>query len=115
MITERTIKIPIYDITLKIRVADSWKELKEKYPYDYEDKECKGCTTEFLNGSIGLFVPPNNGDTLVHELHHVKSLVWKIIGHHPSTEEDEPDAYLIGWLYNKVNKVINIHLADNAK
>ena len=53
----------------------------------------------------------NNYSLVVHELEHVKNLIWKSKGYKPQADNDEPDAYLIGWLFEQVDKVIKKHLS----
>lgn len=111
MLTEKNIHIPIYDFKVEICVFSDIKEAKEKYPV-IEDGFL-ACTLEYRGCSkCKLIIPCNDYPSVVHELEHVKNLVWKAKGYTPQNNNDEPDAYLIGWLFEQVDKVIKKHLAS---
>lgn len=112
MLTEKNIHIPIYDFKVEICVFSDIKEAKEKYP-EYMEDELLACTLEYIGCSkCKLIIPCNDYPSVVHELEHVKNLVWKAKGYIPQNNNDEPDAYLIGWLFAQVDKVIKKHLAS---
>lgn len=112
MLTEKNIHIPIYDFKVEICVFSDIKEAKEKYP-EYIEDEISACTLEYRGCSkCKLIIPCNDYPSVVHELEHVKNLVWKTKGYTPQNNNDEPDAYLIGWLFGQVDKVIKKHLAS---
>lgn len=112
MLTEKNIHIPIYDFKVEICVFSDIKEAKEKYPEHMEDGVL-ACTLEYIGCSkCKLIIPCNDYPSVVHELEHVKNLVWKTKGYTPQNNNDEPDAYLIGWLFGQVDKVIKKHLAS---
>lgn len=114
MLTERNIQVPIWDFKVEVCVFDDLEEVKEKYP-KYIESNFLACTLE----SIGcckckLIIPSNDYSSVVHELEHVKNLIWKAKGYKPQEDNDEPDAYLIGWLFNQVDKIIRKHLATKC-
>lgn len=112
MLTEKNIHIPIYDFKVEICVFSDIKEAKEKYP-EYMEDGILACTLEYIGCSkCKLIIPCNDYPSVVHELEHVKNLVWKVKGYTPQNNNDEPDAYLIGWLFGQVDKVIKKHLAS---
>lgn len=112
MLTEKNIHIPIYDFKVEICVFSDIKEAKEKYP-EYMEDGILACTLEYRGCSkCKLIIPCNDYSSVVHELEHVKNLVWKTKGYTPQNNNDEPDAYLIGWLFGQVDKVIKKHLAS---
>lgn len=114
MITERVINIPIWDFRVEVSVFDSLSEAREKYP-DFMTEGIVACTVEYIGDTkCKLIVPSNDYSNVVHELEHVKNLVWKTKGYKPQADNDEPDAYLIGWLFEQVDKIIKKHLATQC-
>lgn len=112
MITERKINVPIYDFKVAVVVFDERKEAQEKYP-EFFTSGTKACTIEYIGDSKAkLILPSDDYGSVVHELEHVKNLIWKVKGYRPQADNDEPDAYLIGYLYDKVDKIIKDHLAS---
>lgn len=113
MITEKKFKVPIYDYVVYVMIVDSMEEAVKKHP---EIKgSMYGCTLEYDNPFCKVILPPCNNSTLIHELEHVKNIIWKWIGYTPQAGNDEPDAYLIGYLYEQVDKIIKLHLKLASK
>lgn len=111
MITEKSFIVPIYDFKVEVTVFDNLSEIKEKYP-EFMTPGTKACTVEYFSCSkVKLIVPSYNYASMVHELEHAKNLIWKAKGYKPQEDNDEPDAYLIEYLYDKVDKIIRRHIA----
>lgn len=111
MLTEKAFKVPIYDYRVEVVVFDDFKEVMDKYPY-IATKEMKGCVAENKEYPVSkIIIPCNDRSTLVHELEHLKNIILKYIGYSPQAGNDEPDAYLIEYLFEQVDKVIDKHLA----
>lgn len=114
MLTKRTIHIPIYDFNVEVTVFDNIEEAQKEYP-DYMTNGILACTLEYIGCSkCKLIIPCDSYSDVVHELEHVKNLVWKAKGYRPQEGNDEPDAYLLGWLFKQVDKIIKKHLALNS-
>lgn len=111
MITEKSLKIPIYGFKLKIVIFDDRKEIKEKYP---ELGSCIGATIEH-HGGCTIVIPAEDPVTAVHECEHAKNSVWKFIGYKPHQTNDEVDAYLLAYIFAEIRKVVQKHfLATNC-
>lgn len=114
MISERKVKIPIYEFTLKVTIFDDKEEVISKYPTIF-NSSTSGCTIEYENESrCHLILPIDKIDTIIHELEHAKSLIWKYIGYTPQVDNDEPDAYLMSYMYEQVEKIIKKHLVTKC-
>lgn len=105
MVTEKTIRIPIYGFKLKIVIFDDRKEIEEKYP---EINLCVGATIGYRDGCT-VILPAKDTATVVHECEHAKNAVWEYIGYQPHYTNDEVDAYLLTYIFAEVNKVIQKH------
>lgn len=110
MITEKNIIIPIYRYAVKIVIASSVKEASEKF-VDIKDNTAKGTVLEYEDKCI-IVVPPDDISTIVHECEHMKNAVWDRIGYTPIVNNDEPDAYLLEYIFNEVMKVVKKHLVS---
>ena len=114
MITEKSFIIPIYDFKVEVSVFDSLSEANKKYP-EFMTLGTKACTIEYFTDSkVKLIVPSYRYSSVVHELEHVKNLIWKAKGYKPQEDNDEPDAYLIEYIYERVDKIIKKHLATQC-
>jgi hypothetical protein len=109
MLTERSFKVPLYEFTVEVKVFDKVEEVRAKFS-DVFDSSMLGCTLEHIDcPRCTLIIPATGLSTIVHELEHVKNLIWKYIGYTPQASNDEPDAYLIGYLFEQVEKILKIH------
>ena len=114
MITEKSFIVPIYDFKVEVAVFDNLKEAQSKFP-DFMTECTKACTVEYIHASkVKLIVPSYKYAIMVHELEHVKNLIWKAKGYKPQEDNDEVDAYLLEYLYDKVDKIIRKHLASQC-
>lgn len=114
MITEKSFIVPIYDFKVEVSVFDNLSEAIDKYP-EFMTAGTKACTIEYSdNSKIKLIVPSYKYSSVVHELEHAKNLVWKAKGYKPQEDNDETDAYLIEYLYDRVDRIIRKYLATQC-
>lgn len=111
MLTKKNINIPIWDFKVEVTVFDEITELLPAYSR-FITEGMLACTLEYNGCSkCELLIPYDDYPSVVHELEHVKSLVFKAKGYKTQNDNDEPDAYLIGWLFSKVDNIIKQHIA----
>lgn len=114
MITEKSFIVPIYDFKVEVAVFDNLKEAQEKFP-DFMTEGTKACTVEYFHdGKCKLIVPSYKYANMIHELEHAKNLIWKAKDYQPQRDNDEVDAYLLEYLYERVDKIIRKHLATQC-
>lgn len=114
MITETNFIVPIYDFKVEVCVFDDLKEVQKKYP-EFMTEGTKACTVEYFNASkVKVIVPTYKYSSVIHELEHAKNLIWKAKGYKSDINNDEVDAYLLEYLYDKVDKIIKKHLATKC-
>lgn len=114
MLTEKSFIVPIWDFKVEVTVFDSIKEARDKYP-EYMSDGTKACTLEWPNNpKCKIIVPSYDYRSVIHELEHAKNLIWKAKGYKVDVSNDEPDAYLIEYLYDKVDKIIRNHIATKC-
>lgn len=111
MITEKVMTVPIYKYKVKILVCDDIIEAKERY--DHIPDDCYGAEIDYGDKSM-IVVTPDSIPVIVHECHHLKSAIFKRIGHITTPENDEVDAYLLEYLFEEVMKVVRLHLKKTS-
>lgn len=105
MVTSRKMIIPIYDYRLDILIYDDWKEVSHIFDNGPEPL----AVTRNLYGKSIVAVNAKNHDSIVHEALHVVNDIWVYIGYDSMEENDETEAYLITYIYKKINEVYQRH------
>ncbi len=115
MVTKSTLKIPIYDFTIYVSIFDNWDEIS-KYHKGAIDDEREGfiLTNNLYPTKIKFFVNSECPSCIIHEIVHIKNIIFDIIHYSPNSDNDEPEAYLVQYLYKKIIEVYYKH-KDNAK
>jgi hypothetical protein len=108
MITQKRLIVPIFNYKLSIVIFDDWEEVKH---LDYEETRSypPAGFTQWSYGSALVVIDAKRGSTIVHEAEHVKNLIWEYIGYRPQIDNDEVDAYLLTYIYNKITDVFYKH------
>ena len=109
MITKRKCIIPIFDYKLSIVIFDKWDEIRNYMDYDDFQEPAKAITLSTHGASL-VAVNAKNGSSIVHEAEHIKNHIWNYIGYRPQADNDEVDAYVVTYIYNKIVKVYYEHL-----
>lgn len=111
MITQRKINIPIFNYSLVIIITDSWEEAKDRLPrQDVDFSNTRAVTFDNKNAPVSVVaVMSACQSSVVHESVHIKNNIWSYIGYHPQADNDEIDAYLITYIYEKIMDVFNKH------
>lgn len=107
MITKKKINIPIFDYKLTIVIFDCWDEVK-----DWFDGPEPRAVTRHTYGAALVAINSKHGSSIVHEAVHIKNHIWSYIGYRPQADNDEVDAYVVTYIYNKIVDVYYKHL-DN--
>lgn len=114
MLTEKNIFVPIWGFKIEVCIFDNIAEAKSKYP-EYIDEGMTAVTLEWKNQArCKVIIPSDNYSDVVHELEHVKNIIWKNKDYTPQKDNDEPDAYLMGWMFRQVESLIKRHLASQC-
>lgn len=103
--------VPIWDFKIEVCIFDSITEAKDKYP-EYMTTGITACTLEWGDtAKAKIIIPSYSYPDIVHELEHVKNIIWKRKEYIPQRDNDEPDAYLMGWMFEQIEKIIkkNFH------
>lgn len=111
MVTQKKINIPIFNYKLTIIVSDSWEEAKSRLPIqdiNLEGSRAVTISNRNIGGSV-VAVLSGCQSSIVHEAVHVKNNVWEYIGYRPQADNDEIDAYLVTYIYEKIMEVYSKH------
>lgn len=108
MITRKTITIPIFDYRLSIIIYDQWDETKHLFD---GGPEPRAIVKSYYGGAI-VAINSTKETSMVHESEHIKNLIWEFIGYKPQEDNDEVDAYLITYIYNKISSVFYKHCKE---
>lgn len=108
MITQKKMIVPIFDYKLTIVIFDKWEELDRFLPKEEMGQEARAITISQYGASL-VAVNSKRGSSIVHEAEHIKNNIWNYIGYIPQRDNDEVDAYLLTYIYNKITDVFYKH------
>jgi hypothetical protein len=103
-------RVPLYEVDVYLSVAATIQEARTNltlggFP-DYETGTAQAITTkgEKDAGKFGLSFcfEKLTFDNIAHEAKHLCSYILGRIGHEADHDNDEPEAYLLGWIVNVV-------------
>lgn len=77
------------------------------------DTEANAITISAYGASL-VAVNSRRGSSIVHEAEHIKNHIWQYIGYTPQRDNDEVDAYLLTYIYDKITQVFYKH-KDNKE
>lgn len=92
--------IPIFDYKLTVVIFDKWEELERFLPKEEMEQEAKAITINQYGASL-VAINSKRGSSIIHEAEHIKNSIWRYIGYTPQEDNDEVDAYLITYIYDK--------------
>lgn len=105
MVTQKKINIPIFNYKLTIVIFDKWAEIEHLFDGGPEPRAI--IKTQY--GASLVAVNAKRGNSIIHEAEHVKNAIWGFIGYRPQEDNDEVDAYLITYIYDKIADVFYKH------
>ena len=108
MITQKKMIIPIFDYKLTVVIFDKWEELGRFLPKEEMKQEAKAITINQYGASL-VAINSKRGSSIIHEAEHIKNSIWRYIGYTPQEDNDEVDAYLITYIYDKITSVFYKH------
>lgn len=103
----------LFNYKLTIVIFDRWEELEGSISQDEMDTEANAITISAYGASL-VAVNSRRGSSIVHEAEHIKNHIWQYIGYTPQRDNDEVDAYLLTYIYDKITQVFYKH-KDNKE
>ena len=113
MITKKNMIIPIFNYKLTVLIFDKWEELEGIIPDEELDVSARAITISKHGASL-VAVDAKYGSSIVHEAEHIKNNLWIHIGYNPQKDNDEVDAYVITYIYDKIVNVYYKHLGSKG-
>jgi hypothetical protein len=101
----KTIEVPIYGCDLTIILTKDLNEVVRKYKLKGEFSEFGALTFEDKSKYrhyIVAFTDANHLSNIAHEIVHIKNYIFLGINAKVDLHNDEPEAYLTGWLFDKI-------------
>lgn len=107
-----------YDGTVQVEVPEFylWSETegtKSRVYVSTQKTEANAITISAYGASL-VAVNSRRGSSIVHEAEHIKNHIWQYIGYTPQRDNDEVDAYLLTYIYDKITQVFYKH-KDNKE
>ena len=109
----RKIKIPIYFGVLEVVVAKNLRKalIKHKEPLNgFKPENYDAFVWDDLSSGLAVYKvyikPTANHKTVAHEALHIVNLLFNNIGAKPDLNNDEPQAYLLGWVVEQIHKTL---------
>lgn len=109
MITQRKLTVPIFNYKLTVLIYDDWNEVRHLDLNDRDSKYAPAGFTTYQYGAALVAINSKRGSSIIHESEHVKNLIWEYIGYTPQANNDEVDAYLLTYIYNKITEIFYKH------
>lgn len=99
-----TIKIPIYEVDLIVHQTSDWQSIFKKYGIQSENKY-DAVVFEYKDKII-LVLDSIKPHVIAHEIVHIVNTVFNMCNICLDTSNDESQAYLTGFLFKKIYKLI---------
>lgn len=106
---KKTIRIPIYECDLTIILDEDLSYIQKKYKT--KDLSDYGAVT--LDKEAGYrhfvvaFTDATHLSNIAHEIVHLKNAIYLACAMEVDRYNDEPEAYLTGWLFDQINNFLN--------
>ena len=114
MVTNKKIQVPIYNFTIYVSIFDKWEEVSKYHNNDLDEREGFTLINDRDSTKLKLFVNVDCPSCIMHEIIHIKNIIFDIIRYKPDKYNDEPEAYLVQYLYKRIIDVYYKH-KDNTK
>lgn len=105
----KKIKIPIYRCTLTIILDKDLSYVEKKYKTKSLE-DFGAVTLENKNHPrhyVVAFTDATHLSNIVHEIVHIKNYIYLACAMNSDVINDEPEAYLSGWLFDQINNFLN--------
>ena len=105
----KTIEVPIYGCGLTIIFTKDLNEVIKKYKLSGNWGEFGALTFEDKSKYrhyVVAFTDANHLSNIVHEIVHLKNYIFLGINAKVDIQNDEPEAYLSGWLFDQINNFL---------
>lgn len=107
-ILRKRIKIPLYFQNLVIIQTDDFKQIEEAYNLDKAPCGYDAITFEYGGDIVVVFNSKVTPSIIAHETVHIVSFIFHNIGAKKDIYNDEPEAYLYGYIVEQIHKIVKL-------
>ncbi len=110
----KIIEIPLYHGELVLIQKKKLEDIPEKYKPENEDFKGYAAVTCFRLKNNGVaqfiiaFLKPTTPSNIAHEAEHCKGEIFNHVGITEHNTNNEPSAYMIGWIVEQCHKYLKI-------
>lgn len=108
MVTKGVVRVELFNYVIRINIFDEWDEVKQYYSNDKKD-EREGFVLLSDTNCI-LFINSDCFSNMIHEIVHIKNIIFQSMGHIIDYDNDEVEAYLSQYLYKKIFNIFDKHI-----
>ncbi len=105
---KKTINIPIYEMKLTMILTDNLSDIQKKYKTT--SLEGFGAVTftdvTKYRHQVVVFTDADHLSNIAHEIVHIKNNIYLDCHAELDRVNDEPEAYLTGWLFDEIYKFL---------
>lgn len=109
MFRQKTINVPIYECKLTMILSKDLSHIEKKYKTGTLN-DFGACTIKDkvdYRHYIVCFTDKDHLSNIAHEVVHIKNYIYLDCAMEPDLKNDEPEAYLTGWLFQEIYKFLN--------
>jgi len=104
---KKTVRIPIYFGKLVIIVTDDFKDVNKAYKRDIDENGYSAVVFEEKEqDEYVVALKKVEWSVIAHEVVHLVNYIYLRCGIELDRENDEPQAYLTGWIINEIDKFL---------
>lgn len=101
-----TIRVPIYDTSLKIILSDNISQYSSGDPDDYSGKMQAFISMDKHTGNVTMHFEEFEPRVIVHESVHAANRILLNKGIIADFDNDEAQAYLVDWIFDQCDRFI---------
>lgn len=111
---KKIIKVPIYFGDLVMLQTNKFEKVNKSYNSNFTKDDNKiydavvfKDSKKHINQYVVVFRKNPDYTVIAHETVHLVNAIFKDHGIELDLDNDEPQAYLTGWIFNKIDKFLN--------
>ena len=102
------IKVPLYFQRLTIIQTDDFETIEEAYKLEEAPSKYEAMVFPWKGDIVAVFNSNVTPSIIAHEAVHICNMVFWNVGVKKDLLNDEPEAYLVGWLVDQIHKIVKI-------
>ena len=103
----KRIKVPIYLTDIIVIETIDYKDVNEYFCINIDNNLYDAVVFEDKRDNIILAIKNKKQHIIVHEIVHIVNIIFKKCLIRLDLENDEPQAYLTGYIFKEINKILD--------